>query len=347
MTFKVDGRGACPGGRGPRAELETCPNCHSVFWGAYCSSCGQPKNVHRRRIGELLDDFFKDIFSFDSRILKTAWALMLRPGELTAAFRQGRTRSYVPAVRLYLFVSLFFFFALNALHISVVQFGVKVSPVPVTTDAHGVPYMHWDDGSVSRLSMLFAADKVHYVSTPQLYLFAPRGAVKSALPSAAQAQFRKMLTASGSHTDEAPKSTGLRMAMLAQNPAAFTPSLTELFTRILLVLLPMFALLLQLFYIRHRGSFLFVDHLVFSLNFHSFIFASAFVIACLKQTSLAGMAFWLLLPALAGHLLFAVRRVYGQGWVQSGIKASVLLIVYAALFAAVTLAAFGLEMYYD
>ena len=63
----------------------------------------------------------KDIASFDSRILRTARALFLEPGELALAFREGRTQRYVPAIRLYLFVSLIFFLILSATGIAILQ----------------------------------------------------------------------------------------------------------------------------------------------------------------------------------------------------------------------------------
>ena len=85
-----------------------CTNCAAPLIGPYCAACGQPIETHRRSVFVLLHDFVKDIASFDSRILRTARALLFKPGELPLAFREGRTQPYVPAVRLYLFVSLLF-----------------------------------------------------------------------------------------------------------------------------------------------------------------------------------------------------------------------------------------------
>ena len=59
-----------------------CANCGHPMIGPYCAVCGQPINTHRRSLGHLLHEFFKDIISFDSRILRTARALLLEPGEL-------------------------------------------------------------------------------------------------------------------------------------------------------------------------------------------------------------------------------------------------------------------------
>jgi hypothetical protein len=95
-------------------KVSPCKNCAAPVLGAFCAQCGQPTNVHRRSVLHLLHDFFKDIASFDSRILRTVIALFIEPGELSLAFHEGRTQRYVPAVRLYLFVSLIFFLFLSA-----------------------------------------------------------------------------------------------------------------------------------------------------------------------------------------------------------------------------------------
>src|ERR1700691_5252281 len=67
-----------------------CPNCAAPVIGPYCAVCGQERDTHRRSVWHLLGDLFEDIVSFDSRILRTAVALIAEPGELAIAFREGR-----------------------------------------------------------------------------------------------------------------------------------------------------------------------------------------------------------------------------------------------------------------
>src|SRR6185295_13585777 len=106
------------------AKTGACANCGKPLLGAYCAVCGQPTSTHRRSIRALLHDFFVDIVNFDSRILRTMRALLFQPGELPAAFRQGRTQPYVPSIRLYLFVSLLFFILLSVTGIALIQIEV-------------------------------------------------------------------------------------------------------------------------------------------------------------------------------------------------------------------------------
>jgi hypothetical protein len=105
-------------------KIVPCGNCAAPVLGKYCGQCGQAVDTHRRSILHLLRDLIQDIASFDSRVLRTIGALFLRPGELTAAFREGRTQRYVPPIRLYLFISLIFFLFLSVSNIAIVQLEV-------------------------------------------------------------------------------------------------------------------------------------------------------------------------------------------------------------------------------
>src|SRR5512140_80271 len=117
-----------------------CPNCSRPMLGPYCAVCGQPLNTHRRSLGHLLKELVKDIASFDSRILRTGKALLVQPGELPQAFREGRTQRYVPSIRLYLFISLLFFLFLGATGIALVQFNLAVDHYSIVHDQAGRVY---------------------------------------------------------------------------------------------------------------------------------------------------------------------------------------------------------------
>ena len=108
-----------------------CANCTKPLIGPYCAVCGQPTKTRRRSVRLLVHDFIVDFVNMDSRILRTARALLLQPGELPAAFRKGQTQPYSPAIRLYLFVSLVFFVLLSATNIAIVQFEIKATPQKV------------------------------------------------------------------------------------------------------------------------------------------------------------------------------------------------------------------------
>jgi hypothetical protein len=119
---------------------------------------------------------------------------------------------------------------------------------------------------------------------------------------------------------------------LARDPAALNGYLTTWIPRVFFLLLPLFALLLGLFYWRQRRKFYFVDHLVFSLAFHSFVFAALIIAVGAAQIVAGGVVAELFFAALGVYLLLAIRRFYGQGWLISTIKFAAVSFIYTVFF---------------
>lgn len=61
----------------------------------------------------MLWDLMRETFDLDSRVLRSIRLLLFKPGELACEFSRNRRASYVSPIRLYLFVSLCFFFLLS------------------------------------------------------------------------------------------------------------------------------------------------------------------------------------------------------------------------------------------
>jgi hypothetical protein len=58
---------------------------------------------------QVLRELLGNLFSFDSRVWRTAVPLVIQPGELSARYLAGQRVRFVPPVRLYVFVSLLYF----------------------------------------------------------------------------------------------------------------------------------------------------------------------------------------------------------------------------------------------
>lgn len=298
----------------PAAVLATCANCRAPLGGPFCAACGQPRETGHRSVGHLLKGLVEDIASFDSRILRTTRALMLQPGELTRAFCEGRTQPYVPPVRLYLFVSLLFFLILSVTGLAPMQ---------------------------------FAAEQGANGPEPTILFFSrlqPPSAVAPLTGIGRELKSEGVDVGAGSVVGQGLSDITQR---LFANPATLNATLTEWIPRILFLLLPLFALLLQLVYWGRRKTFYFVDHLVFSLNFHSFGFA-LLLVGALAAKVLPGAPV-LVIGALALYLLAAMHRVYRQSWLATGVKFASVGAVYVVFFlmpafiGIILLAMFGVE----
>ena len=86
-----------------------CKNCNSELVGLYCSECGQ-QNSQLLTIKETLKEFTDNVFSFDTRFFITLKYLITKPGLLTTEYWLGRRTKYLPPLRLYLVMSLMYFF---------------------------------------------------------------------------------------------------------------------------------------------------------------------------------------------------------------------------------------------
>lgn len=322
---------------------KNCPSCGKPMIGPYCAICGQPDNTHRRTVRHLAEDFVKDIVSFDSRILRTARALLLMPGELPTAFRQGRTQPYVPAVRLYLFVSLLFFLFLSATGLAFIQFNMQVQKTTYSHDAagHVVRTVNGKSNLVAGLKSDAKGNVTDMAGKPTALpegikadghdsnllitthaVFFERPGEVRVTPDArrqlddVERQIKTDKDAQGWFM----KGVYGTMAKLKTDPAALNGPLTTWIPRILFVLLPAFAGVLALFYRRQRKQYLFVDHLVFSLTMHSFVFVlliGAAIVAQIVGGWLVALLTWI---ALSVYLVLSLKHFYGQSWVKTILK---------------------------
>ena len=105
------------------------------------------------------------------------------------------------------------------------------------------------------------------------------------------------------------------------------------------LLLPIYALFLKLLYVR-SGRY-YVEHLIYSLHLHSFVFLTLGAIFAwlgaldalgyvpvVNDLVVAGWWFYFVL-----YPLLAMKRVYGQGWLKTSFKYFILGITYVVLLA--------------
>lgn len=78
--------------------------------------------------------FMSDYFTFDSKIFKSYFPLIFKPGFLTIEYLQGKREKYIPPLRMYIFVSiaLFIFWRLGV---------VEKSTMDISSDIRNV---NWD-----------------------------------------------------------------------------------------------------------------------------------------------------------------------------------------------------------
>lgn len=88
----------------------SCLNCGAQVATRFCPECGQENTNYRVSLGRLLGDLFEELFQLESRLWRTLWTLVRKPGLLTLEYNAGRRVRYTTPLRLYLVCSVVYFF---------------------------------------------------------------------------------------------------------------------------------------------------------------------------------------------------------------------------------------------
>ena len=93
------------------ADTNQCKNCETSFDANfhYCPYCGQ-ETADNLTFGILFSNTISNYFSIDARFFKSFIPLMTKPGVLARRFVDGKRLSYLHPAQFYLFISVVFFF---------------------------------------------------------------------------------------------------------------------------------------------------------------------------------------------------------------------------------------------
>jgi len=276
----------------PAAWDVACLNCGSHLQGPFCSMCGQRALPPHPTVSELVGDAFAEFSGWDGKFAETIRTLVRKPGELTRQWLQGRRVHFISPLRLYLTASLVYF---------VVQ------------------------SSVPRLEK--ASSQAFQVDTRTNAGRASAAATKAVEHKPMTAAERDSALASA---QKAPAIMRPFIRRLILEPDRFKASLRESIPRMLFALLPLYALILALFYRRRH----YPEHLYFAIHLHAYVFLALMISELTKFTysgiisATAGILTfcWIALYALA-----ALRHVYGGSWPGTIAKGVAIMFLYSII----------------
>jgi len=255
--------------------------------------------VHVLTVHDVAHDVVHSALHLDSRVWRTLRTLVLKPGELTNEFILGRRQRYMPPFRLYLVLSVVFF-ALSA----VLPEGqlVRVNDGGDTVIAYG-PAAPEEGRPAADLSNEHCNIR---------------------LGGALGERFDPLLSETCA---KVVADGGRRLVQVFMQNA---PKLMFLF-------LPLMAAVAMLFYWRPRR--LYAEHLVMFLHTHAFVFLllsvtsviEALMILELPGIGLLGIVDLGLMLYLPWYVFRAMRVVYGEGRLRTGLKFAALSLVYFVL----------------
>ncbi len=341
----------------PAGEMPECLNCGAHLRGQYCGNCGQRARSRLISLWELVRDAFGDLFELDSRLWRTLVPLVIRPGRLTSDYLQGRRARYMPPFRMYLVLSLLFF--LVAFFEPRETFSIFYEPQTLE-----------EADDEERREAAEVADQVRRdLAKEGIIVGVPADADETVESDADGLDIRineKGTAEADCQFDDERfdgpawlkrRLTPERLTHICEqikkdNGRQFLSNLYDNIPIALIVLLPIMAFVLKALYPLSRRYY--VEHLLFFVHFHAFMFLILTLQILIGRVNAAmptPEAIGILLIVAASfyvpvYLFVAMRRVYGQGRLLTGLKYIVLTVSYLAGFTvtmigAVTMAAFS------
>ena len=356
-------------GKGPGQDT-TCRNCGAALAGDFCHVCGQSAQSVRRPFWSLLGESVETLFAIDGRIARTLPDLIFRPGRMTRAYLDGQRARFIPPFRLYVLASLLFFILLPLV------MGQGLSLLPDASinmdearaqidrsyaagemteeeyrsaiDGMNEIELAWSAGSAPAPPQDAAALPEAPAAQPETISAPDAAAPPSDAPANDEASELMPAEALGKLRQAAAEGDqdAVLVTRMIDNPSQLAERTQEWIPRLMFVLLPVYACLLALTYLWRR-QFLFYDHLIVSLHFHSALFFSMAVGMLAAYLVGAGWVSLALLLYSNWYLYRLNRAVYGRGRFSSFLRVLTLDSIYfcilmSALLVAVMLGALSL-----
>ncbi len=345
-----------------------CKNCgHALDMSdKYCPNCSQANSTKKLTLKDFFDEFFSSLISYDSKLLKTLSALLLRPGKITRDYIEGKRVSYTNPFRFLLSLAIVYFlmtnFSWNLADLD--RYGVK-DEIGLL-DKFGA--WSWDlgegnnEGGQKQLDSIEQLGGLREVvekkrrqdslvlSNPQKYFNAIGGAPiqryskkydvfntllqKDSIFSLEDAMVKYGIpdTYENRFTFNFSKS----LIRARQQPGSFISALISRLPFLIFFFLPVFALFIWLMYIRKKYTY--TDHLIFSFHIQSLLLI-LLIISFLIDSLFDVSTGWLFVLVFGFYLYKSIRRFYGQGRFKTIVKYIFLnaIFIILALFSVVLL----------
>ncbi|MBS0383384.1 MAG: DUF3667 domain-containing protein [Proteobacteria bacterium] len=326
----------------PVAPPPACENCGAPLYGKFCYACGQPTHGLVRHFGSVMSDVVDSVFNIDERVFKTLVPLYLCPGKLTLDYFAGKRARYVTPFRLVFFLAIVAFFAvqltvragfgqLPTKAVSISEGSGKPTVSVIAMPKQAPAPISSDDGAFANGNIRFNGHVWWNRDTKPIKVgWLPAAVmdwVNDDLVANAQQQLHAMNN--GSWTDQEVARRKFTLGMFSAAPT------------VLFVLLPVFALLLKIFYIFKRR--LYMEHLIVAMHSHAFLMLSMLVLLVLGllRAWITPHAAWLAIPFrlletaawiwMFMYLWLMQKRVYRQGWFMTTLKYCCLGFLYTIL----------------
>lgn len=313
-------------------KTKNCLNCQAPLDDVYnyCPICGQQNDDKNVSFKELGRDLFENFFSFDSRLAHTFFPFFFKPGELTRKYNEGKRFTYANPIRLYIIVSFFYFFILN------IMMGDLTRELSQALDTPEVDSVK----TAIQNEVQFNLDSIK--NAPPIMVKMDSDSISEGDENSWPLKNWQWELLNEKLNDNSISEQALYESLKIDDRSAFTKLTIKQIIRIykrdketlvseivqnlsvmMFVLIPVFALLLKLMYVRRKT--LYVNHLIHTIHLHTFAFfvygvAMGLIHWVFESDSIHSWIMFTTLFVVFIYSFLSFKRVYNQSWKKTALK---------------------------
>ena len=306
----------------------------------------------------LLRDLMEDLLDLDSRFMRTLKPLLFKPGRLTRDYMEGRRFRYAPPMRLYIFSSIVFFLLAALLSNDAISISsssgengfalIVDEPVAeqqaVEEALNNLPpelreQIDMDETldaneDMEVVSEVFTVDDIQFNGEPWDRETNP-------------VDIKWLPVWLNDRINDEIEESPHKAEQINENPNLIIDKVFDILPATMFVLLPVVALIFKFWYLFAKRYY--IEHLIFSLHNHAFVFVSLILILLANvsetlftrydHTTAATSMIWVM--AVIGswiplYMLISLRVVYRQNWFMTMGKFTLIGLSYMTLLGLVT-----------
>lgn len=328
------------------SSTNQCKNCEKTIDDSYeyCPYCGQ-EAADNLTFGVLFSNTIENYFSIDARFFRSFGTLMFKPGVLARRFVDGKRLTYLHPAQFYLFISVVFFFlfsfsirkADNEVSEALkkgFENEINLDSLQVKTDSVGIDvakkalknnqiYTGMSDEEVQAIDSVLILEQKFTGSSFNIKKKELDSLIALNAPQSEKLKAMGLKEDAGAFTK---RTFTQLLKFYEQQGGGILKALYDIIPIAMFLLLPLFAMLLKLFYWK-RGTF--AHHMVFSFYFFTFLF-TAFCVLIIANKLInvpiwIEILFWL---SFIFYLILALRNFYKSHWVGAFFKANTIAFMY-------------------
>jgi hypothetical protein len=308
-----------------------CLNCGSEVTGKFCSNCGQENVETKEHVGHMLTHAIGDYFHFDSKFIKTMRPLLLQPGFLTNEYNAGKRTTYLPAIRMYIFISIIFFLSISVVKSPALSIGSadRVNKTEISKNNLSVA------NSVSGLKQ---ADSAQLMTVSQKKVGKIRGENRLKLTSKDQTVEEYVAEQEGLPASKRDgslnyylKHKALELEARENIQDVFIETLVHNLPKMMFLLLPLFALNLMLIF--RKSRMFYGEHFIYALHLHSFLYLFLLIPIFIGKAInvVPDFIYWTIFFGITLYIYKSLRTVYQNSRTKTIVKMVIMGTSYSVL----------------